>query len=179
MKSTLAPLAALVLVACASTAPDAPTSSASSAQPSPAVSVNDIAGTWAFDLDASDPAARIREKCDAASAGDKAKSAACYAEARTESAHEKIRFTTPENGRSTWTSFGQDGAKEEVWLSLPLDLSVEDGHHFVAKVAGKPTGLQAEHFAKANVDVMRLEIVDARTIAMNDPKKGRLVFVKE
>jgi hypothetical protein len=185
MKNTIALFAAVFVVACASTAPDAPTSSgggggvARSAQSQAPVAVTDLAGTWAFDLDASDPAVRIRESCEKESAGDKAKATACYADVKNEASHEKIRFTKPENGRSVWTSFGQEGKKEDVWIEVPLDLSVEDGKRVVAKVAGKASGSHAEHFAKANMDVMRIEIVDARTIATTDPKKGRLVFVKE
>ena len=34
-------------------------------------------------------------------------------------------------------------------------------------------------FAKASINVMRIEVVDGRTIAMTDPKKGRLVYSKE
>ena len=51
--------------------------------------------------------------------------------------------------------------------------------HVLAKVAGKATGEHAEQFAKSSINQMRIDVIDAKTIAMNDPKKGRLVYTKE
>ena len=62
---------------------------------------------------------------------------------------------------------------------MPVELAADGPGRVLAKVRGAAKGDHASQFAKANVNVMRIEVVDARTIAMNDPKKGRLVFSKE
>jgi hypothetical protein len=172
-------LAALAgLSACAGTAAPEPsersTSTARTAEPAP-----DLAGTWAFDLERSDVAHRLRAKCASEAAGDAAKEAACWDELRGEARLEKIRFSKARGNRSTWMSFVADGSKEIVLLEVPLELTADGPMHVVAKIAGTPTGPQAERFAKSPPQTMRIEIVDDRRIALFDPEKGRLVYVKE
>jgi hypothetical protein len=172
---------ASVLVACASAPSDAAlgTSASPVSAPSEAHVATDLAGTWAFVLAASDVAAPIRARCAKDASDDASKAQACWNEVATEAAREKIRFATDAAGHTVWTSFGSEGAKEIVFVEVPVELAADGPGHVLAKVSGAPKGDHAAQFAKASVNVMRIEVVDARTIAMNDPKKGRLVFAKE
>ena len=187
MKTNLLSLGLLSLAtvlgacACASAPSDAaigtsssPVSAIGEAHPSA-----DLAGTWGFVLAASDVAAPIRARCAKDFAGDTQKARACWNEVATEAAREKVRFATDGAGHTVWTSFGSEGATEIVFVEVPVELAADGPGHVLAKVSGAPKGDHAAQFAKASVNVMRIEIVDARTIAMNDPKKGRLVFAKE
>lgn len=152
------------------------TAAAATSQPDPNT---ELAGTWGFVLTASDVAAPLRERCAKEAASDAKKAEACWNEIAAESAREKIRFATDGAGHTVWTSFGSEGQKEIVFLEVPVELVADGPGHVLAKISGAAKGVQAERFAKASVNVMRIEKVDARTIAMNDPKKGRLVFAKE
>ena len=178
---SLGVLSLLSLAACAgSTTNDAALGSSSAsavtAQSEPAA---DLSGTWAFVLAASDVAAPLRDRCAKSSNNDEAKSKACWSEITTQAAMEKIRFGKDASGHTVWTSFESDGAKENVYVEVPVDLAADGPGHVLAKVAGEPKGEHAASFAKASINVMRIEVVDGRTIAMTDPKKGRLVYSKE
>ncbi|MBX3229508.1 MAG: hypothetical protein KIT84_17180 [Labilithrix sp.] len=136
---------------------------------------SDVAGTWRFDLDASDVAPRIREQC-----AKTADPTACWNEIAAEAKLEKVRFSeTDATGHATWTSFAADPKGDVVFVRVPVDLVADGAGHVLAKVAGAPTGTQAEHFAKGKISQLRVELVDAKTIAIDDPKKGRLVYAKE
>jgi hypothetical protein len=157
----------LALVACAGSSAHDQTTSTSS------VTAADVTGTWRFVLDQSDVAKPIREEC----AGDDA----CWQKFATQAAKEKIRFTRDASGAITWTSFETDGKEEHVFLSAPIELASNGTNHLTARVAGKPSGLHADRLAKSGTPLHALdvEIVDAKTIALTDPKKGRLVYTKE
>ena len=83
------------------------------------------------------------------------------------------------DGHSQWSSFASDPKGEIMFLSVPVDLSADGPNRVIAKVAGEAKGKQAPQFAKSNINQVRIEVVDAHTIAMLDPKKGRLVYSKE
>ena len=154
-------------------------SSAASSTAGASEQVADLSGTWGFVLAASDVAAPLRDRCTKSSNDDAAKSKACWTEIATEAAMEKIRFAKDASGHTVWTSFESDGAKESVYVEVPVELAADGPGHVLAKVAGAPKGEQAAAFAKSSINVMRIELIDARTIAMTDPKKGRLVYSKE
>jgi flavin-dependent dehydrogenase len=67
----------------------------------------------------------------------------------------------------------------ETFLEVPVELKSDGPSHVLATVAGKATGFQAAKIEKSEAKAMRVEIIDATTIAMRDPKKGRLVYTKE
>jgi hypothetical protein len=165
---------AIGLTACAK-AQSTP-SLAFSTQNEPAI---DLTGTWGFVLAASDVAASIRQECVESSGHDVTKASACWEQFAREAALEKIRFTTDSAGRTLWTSFGTEGSTEVIFLQVPVELRSDGPSRIVGKVAGPATGRQAAHFEKASVGTMTIDVVDARTIVMNDPSKGRLVFSKE
>jgi hypothetical protein len=170
---------ASTLVACAKTNVASPSSTPSlafSTQSEPAV---DLTGTWAFVLAASDVATSIRQECVESSGHDITKATACWDQFAHEAALEKIRFTTDDAGRTVWTSFGVEGSDEVVFLQVPVQLKSVGPGHLEGKVIGPATGKQAAQFEKASVGAMTIDVVDARTIVMNDRRKGRLVFSKE
>jgi hypothetical protein len=188
MKTSLLSLGVLCLVtlaaslgACASSSANDATlgANASPATAAKAEPAADLSGTWAFVLASSDVAAALRERCAKNCNGDAAKTQACWREITTQAAMEKIRFAKDGAGHTVWTSFESDGAKESVYVQVPVELAADGPGHVLAKVSGAPKGEHAESFAKASINVMRIEVVDARTIAMTDPKKGRLVYAKE
>ena len=182
MKTSLAILSLSTLLAACASAPTndaatgstAPLVAATKAEPAP-----DLSGTWAFALASSDVAAPLRDRCAASSGNDAVKTQACWEEVSAEAAKEKIRFTKDEAGKIVWTSFGSEGSKEIIFIEVPLEIAGDGPGHFLAKLAGTPKGKMAAQLVKASVNVMRIELVDARTIAMSDPKKGRLVYTKE
>jgi hypothetical protein len=177
---SLSALLATCALACASssandTKPSSSTAAATATQAEPSA----LAGTWAFALSSSDVAAPLRDRCEKSSNSDASKAKACWDEIATEAAHEKIRFANDGAGHTLWTSFGTDGSKETVFVQVPVELAADGPGHVLAKVSGAAKGEMAGQFAKSSINVMRIEVVDAHTIAMTDPKKGRLVYTKE
>jgi hypothetical protein len=165
-----------LLAACAGTAsPDAPEQNAQAVQALQAAQpAADINGTWVFDLDASEVASAVRQDCST-----KPNPAQCWSEIAAEAKLEKIRFAPGTDGHSRWSSFAADPKGEILFLSVPVDLSSDGPNKVLAKVAGEAKGKQAPQFAKSNINQLRIEVVDAHTIALTDPKKGRLVYSKE
>ena len=161
------------LFACVGSAsPDAPEANAQAVQA--AQPVADINGTWRFDLDASDVAAAIRQDCST-----KADPKGCWAEIAEEAKLEKIRFAPGADGHAQWSSFASDPKGEIIFVTVPVDLSADGPNRVLAKVAGEAKGKHAPQFAKSSNKQLRIEVVDAKTIALSDPMKGRLVYSKE
>ena len=173
------PLCASITGCASASTTDAATganASPATAAPAPA---SDLTGTWGFVLASSDVAAPLRERCAKSSGDDAARSKACWDEIAAEAAQEKIRFGKNASGSAVWTSFAADGKKEIVFVEVPVELAADGPGHVLAKVAGAPRGDHAVQFARSSINVMRIEVIDGKTIAMNDPKKGRLVYTKE
>lgn len=162
-------LTVLLLTACASASTPSEDATGKASQSVTTTSAA-LEGTYGFALAQSDVAAPLKERCK----GD----AACWTEIENEAKTEKIRFTKGENGQMVWRSFGEKEGKEELFLELPITLAPDGPKAFIGSVAGPAKGMQAAK-SEQMPKTMRIEIVDEKTIAMNDPKKGRLVFVKE
>lgn len=170
---TLLVLSTIALTACGTSSNDTVERSAVAHSASSLPSA--VAGTWVFDLEASDVAPRIHEQC-----AKEKDPRACWSEIAAEAKLEKVRFSEGDaSGHATWTSFAADAKGDIVFVRVPVDLVSDGPGHVLAKIAGTPTGTQAEHFAKSKISHLRVELVDARTIALDDPKKGRLVYAKE
>lgn len=165
------------LTACAGSAsPDAPEQNAQAVQVAQAAQPPaDLTGTWGFDLEASEVAAAVRKDCSSKPSPDK-----CWAEIAAEAKLEKIRFAPPgHDGHAQWSSFASDPEGEILFLAVPVDLASDGPNRVIAKVAGEAKGKQAPQFSKSNIHQLRIDVVDAHTIALLDPKKGRLVYSKE
>src|SRR5687768_128351 len=106
MKTMMLGMICLVAAACTGAAESTGTTAAPVAE--------GLDGTYDFDLEASDVAPKLKEKC----AGD----AACWKEIESEAQKEKIRFTRTAKGL-VFTSFAIEGDKEVVFLEAPADLA--------------------------------------------------------
>lgn len=168
MKTSLSLLALTLVTACSSVPASDTAVTAQGTEPTP-----DLSGTYAFELDASDVAAPVRAKC----ANDPQGQDACFAAVRDDASNEKIRFVRDGAGRTVWSSFATDGTREELFLEVPVELAADGPGRLLAKVAGPAKGPQAAGLPSSVV--MQIEIIDARTIAMIHPTKGRLVYGKE
>ena len=180
LASAFVVLAVVAIPACSGTEPSSSPNAPNVGQVKSAETAASVEGTWAFVLDASDVAIAIRERCAAKSGGDARRTEACYAEVRTEAGNEKIRFAKDGAGH-VWSSFGEEGGKRELWLEVPMALSSESPTRIVGKATGPAKGLHAAQAARKMPagTLMRIEIVDGQTIAMQDPEKGRLVFRRD
>jgi hypothetical protein len=138
-----------------------------------------VLGTWSFDLGSSDVVGSVRTSCARKGGNVEGKTRACLDAIAAQAAREKIRFGGDPAGRAVWTSFESDGATESVYVEAPVTLATDGPRHVLATIAGLPSGELAEQFVKSRIHAMRVEIVDARTIAVVDPEKGRLVYTKE
>ncbi|MCA9584441.1 MAG: hypothetical protein KC657_03700, partial [Myxococcales bacterium] len=67
-------------------------------------------------------------------------------------------------------------ASEELYLEAPVELTSAGGNAIDARVAGEAAGSMAKAHALPVGTTLRFELVDSSTIALLDPKKGRLVY---
>lgn len=134
----------------------------------------DLSGTWRFDLDASEVATAVRAEC-----GARPDPPGCWAEIAAQARLEKIRVSTVPGGHTEWSSFAADPKGEILFLSLPVDVSPDGPGRVLVKVAGEAKGKQAAQFARSNINQLRVDLLDARRIAVIDPRKGSLVYEKE
>src|SRR5579883_11066 len=184
MTRVAALFATMTLAACASQSPDAPSAppagastgslGAADAQ-TPALDVLRRGGSFAFSLDESDPAKYFRDQCAKESGGDAAKADACYAHVREVGSHEGIRFSLDERKQLVWTSYGTENGTEAIYIEAPLAITTEGDRAVWGTPAGEVRGAQLArepHPARLRV---RFEVVDASTVTMVDPEKGRLV----
>jgi hypothetical protein len=95
----------------------------------------------------------------------------CAKEAETSAAGEGIRF---EGG--AWISFGTEKGKEVVYNKVKYKIASESDDKLTLTPDGKDEGKKP---MKALPKEMVIEVVDESTVAMSDPKKGRLVFKKK
>jgi hypothetical protein len=161
--------APLIAAACASAAEPA-------APAIPALDALRVGGTYGFVLDESDPGARLRADCAAKSPGDAAAADACYDAVRQVAAREGIRFSLDPAGRLVWTSYGEVDGRPAPFIEAHLDASLDREGLVAAKLAEPARGLEAQNKPLPPDLVMRFQVVDARTVVMIDPKKGKLVF---
>jgi hypothetical protein len=181
MKKLLAAVLALPLVACASAAdhPAPPTSEPTTvdrAAPSTALLELRGGGDFMFVLDESAPASMWRTRCEGEHPRDAAAADRCYAAVREQGSHEGLRFSVDANKHLVFTSFGIEDGREATYLEVPLAVASEGDRVVAATPAGAAHGLQIADKPLPSDAVMRFELVDDTTIAMNDPQKGRLVF---
>jgi acyl-CoA thioesterase len=170
--------ASATLVACASaSAPDAATTTATrSAQETAAPAIH---GRYPFVLEESEVFARIKSNCAEEAKGDAAKETACVGAIRAEAAKEGLRFDADAQGNVTWISYGGENGADVVFHQVAIALTSDSPKLATARTLGPATGAQAAKHPIPAGTVMRIELVDDRTIAMLDPKKGRLVFRRD
>jgi hypothetical protein len=136
---------------------------------SAAVSVS-LEGTYDFLLEQSDVGTKLREEC-----GGKRE---CWDEIQAEANKEKIRFKRGASGQLVFTSFAIEGAKEEVFLEAPVAVSEPSPGVYRGKLVGWPKGSLVAQLTRAGSE-MKIERRADGTIAVSDPKKGRLVYRRQ
>jgi hypothetical protein len=166
----------VISTACASEGAGRSVDSETTAGQASAASTASLEGTWAFALEPSDVAKAVRDECAAKSAGDDARAQACFDEVRDESRAEHVRFSRAADGKTTWRSFGTHRGAEELYLEAPVELTSAGANAFDARVAGEVSGPMAKARTLPVGTTLRVELVDSSTIALLDPKKGRLVY---
>lgn len=155
---------------------------------SPTVVPRDVLGSGAsfqFVLrESSEVLAKVTAGCTAEGKGDAAAAEACVARIEAQGANEGIRFEKA-GDVWTWVSFGKkaDGT-EEVFLKGPVALTDTPDGKLTMKATAKPEGMQAAKMPPEMLDKMMqmempLEVVDAATVAMTAPDKGRMVYRKK
>jgi hypothetical protein len=170
MNRSLAFLAPLVLAACASAAEPAATPTHS------ALDTLRAGGTFAFVLGESDPGTKLRASCTAEHPGDAPGAAACYDAVRQQGDREGIRFSLDAAGRLVWTSYGVEEGKPVTYVEGPLEASLDKDGTIAAKQSERPHGLQVDAKEFPTSAVLRFQVIDADTVVMPDPHKGKLVF---
>ena len=134
-------------------------------------------GTFGFVLDESDPGAKAKAGCASEHPNDAAGADSCYCAIAAEAAREGIRFSVDGTGRLVWTSYcGGENGKEATCLEGPVDAAAESERTVSAHFVAIPHGVQFPQMDHVPTQAMRFEVVDADTIVMVDPHKGRLVF---
>jgi hypothetical protein len=170
MNRSLALLAPLVLAACASAAEP------SAAPVRGAIDTLRAGGTYAFVLDESDPGTNLHASCAAEHPGDATGAAACYDAIRQVAAHEGIRFSVDAAGRLVWTSYGVEEGKPATYVEVALETSLDKEGIVAARQMERPHGLQVDAHGFPADAVLRFQVIDAETVVMPDPHKGKLVF---
>ena len=140
--------------------------------------VEGLTGTYDFVLEASDVAAKFRDKCSAEAGGDATRSAQCFDAIKQEASQEKIRFSRNEAGELVWTSFGVEDQREVVFVQVPVTIAQADRGAFIAKTAGWPRGTLAGQLTHIRAE-MRIERDTDGLLVMIDPRKGRLAYRRE
>jgi len=116
---------------------------------------------------------------------DRVKIDLCLRKVETEAMREGIRFDKGEGEQLVYVSFGKkpDGT-EDVFLKVAV--TVQTGgpqNQLRTKAAGKPEGMQVAKMPPEAIEQMQaaefvVEAVDATTVVVLDPKKGKLVYHK-
>ena len=170
MNRSFALLAPFVLAACASAAEPA------AAPPHSAIDTLRAGGTYGFVLGESDPGIKLRASCAAEHPGDAPGAAACYDAVRQMGDREGIRFSLDAAGRLVWTSYGVEEGKPVTYVEGPLEASLDKDGTIAAKQSERPHGLQVDAKSFPTDAVIRFQVIDADTVVMPDPHKGKLVF---
>ncbi len=126
--------------------------------------------------------AAVTAKCGAEQGSDSDKMQGCIDKVKAAAANEGFRFEARDDDKWTWISHGRaaDGS-EEVFIKAVVALQESPADRLVVKVAGEVSGKQWDAMpdkAKAAMKDVSISIivVDATTVAMDSPKKGRLVY---
>ncbi len=132
--------------------------------------------TFKFSLaDSPDAKKLATDDCEKKAKKDDKKKEACLKDVEAAAAGEGSRYEKDDKGNWWWVSFAQEKGKEVIVnkVMFKVKTDAEEGGKAVLTPEGKDMGKKP--MAKLPAEVT-IEVVDAHTIAMTDPKKGRLVF---
>jgi hypothetical protein len=177
-----AALAGISLVACSASEPTSSTTAtgpaktssvAESASGSPVAALTS-GGTYWFVFDESDIADAVKRDC-AHRFADRSAADACVDRIRKAGDQEGFRLSGSDPTGLVWSSFGVTGGTEEVYLEVPLAVARVEGSLVEVHPIGPARGTRLPQAGRAPQKLV-FEVLDARTIAMVDADKGRMVF---
>jgi type IV secretory pathway VirB10-like protein len=100
----------------------------------------------------------------------------CEDDAKAAAAEEGIRFEKGEKeGTWAWVSFGKEKDKEVIYNKITIKDPKFEDKKVTFIMTGKDSGKRAMKFKDGDASPAT-ELVDDTTVAMTDPKKGKLVF---
>ena len=134
-------------------------------------------GTFMFSLDDSADAKKMQMDDCSKKSKKQDKIDACMKDVSSTAAKEGMRFEKDDKGGWWWVSFGQDAkGKEVVYNKVAFKIAKEEDGKLTVTPDGKDLGTRPMKTMPKEVVV---EVPDENTLAMTDPKKGRLVFKKK
>jgi hypothetical protein len=149
-------------------APDTETDAPALGQAAEAMSTLRAGGEYFFVFDESAQVkARVTADCERDHAGRRADVEACVDRIRQVGATEGFRIVREPGDKLRWVSFGLENGEEAIYKQMGFEIA--DVRSNV--VHARPT-------EKAPFEAVTFEVVDGKTIAMQDSRKGRLVFRK-
>lgn len=174
--------AGISLFACSASEPTSSTtatgpakaSSAAESAPASPVATLTSGGTYWFVFDESSVADAVKQDC-AGRFADRSAADACVDRIRKAGDQEGFRLSGSDPTALVWTSFGVTGGTEEVYLEVPLAVARVEGALVEVHPTGPARGTRPPQAGRAPQKVV-FEVLDARTIAMVDADKGRMVF---
>ncbi len=116
------------------------------------------------------------EACAKTAKKDEKKLDACKKEAEVAAAGEGIRFEKDAKGDWWWVSFGKEKDKEVVYNKVKFKIALEADDKLTLTPEGKDEGKKPMKTLPKEVVV---DVTDESTVAMSDPKKGKLIFKKK
>lgn len=122
--------------------------------------------TFVLAFDKSEPGKEADEKCKASSKNNEQKFNECMAKAREKIPAEAIRFKEEGEQNVLWLTLRQKGPAYAVVNKVEIEFADETDRSIVLKPKGKGTTAKET----------RLDIVSEFSIALKDPKFGRLVY---
>jgi hypothetical protein len=126
--------------------------------------------------DSADAKKLADENCGKTAKKDDKKLDACKKEAETAAAGEGIRFEKDAKGDWWWISFGKEKDKEVVYNKVKFKIASEADDKLTLTPEGKDEGKKPMKTLPKEVVV---DVPDENTVAMSDPKKGKLIFKKK
>ena len=125
--------------------------------------------------DSADAKKLVDEDCGKKAKKDDKKLEACKKDADLAASVEGIRFEQVKD-EWWWISFGREKDKEVIFNKVKFKIANESNDKLTLTPEGKDEGKRA---MKTLPKEMVIEVPDESTVAMSDPKKGRLVFKKK
>ncbi len=132
--------------------------------------------TFMFVLADSGPMEGHTKDCDKKAKGDDDKLAACLKKIEDVAAKEGIRFEQGEDESWWWVSFGEANGKPVVYNKVQFDIASDAETSITLTPKGKDMGKKPMKKLPAEIT---LESPDEKTLVMNDPAKGKLVYRAE
>ena len=113
------------------------------------------------------------EECAKKAKNDEKKTEECLTKAEGEAANEGVRFEQDDKGNWWWISFVKKGDKETINNKVQFKIKSEAEDKLTLATEGKDQGKKPLKNLPAE---LMIEVPDERTVVINDPVRGRLVY---